>query len=89
MEGGMDLHICGLTHNEIKMLEKLLDLIDRGFKENLAEKAAIELKLSPTTIRTRLYRLCNKYRSAKEFAKEYRGWQQKLYQKTCGKFRSL
>jgi hypothetical protein len=85
----MDLHICGLTNNEIKLLEKLLDLVERGFKENLAEKAAIELRISPTTVRTRFYRLRNKYRSAKEFAKEYRGWQQKLFQKTGGKFRSL
>jgi hypothetical protein len=85
----MDLHICGLTHNEIKLLEKLLDLVERGFKENLAEKAAIELRISPTTVRTRFYRLRNKYSSAKEFTKTYRGWQQKLFQKTGGKFRSL
>lgn len=83
------MHICGLTHEEIKLLEKPLDLVERGFKENLAEKAAIELRISPTTVRTRFYRLRNKYSSAKEFAKVYRGWQQKLFQKTGGKFRSL
>jgi len=83
------MHVCGFTAREMELLEKLLELVERGFKEGLAEKAAIELRLSPVTVRTRLCRLRSKYRAARQFVKEYRGWQQRLYQKTGGKFRGL
>ena len=89
MKGGCGLHICGFTYKELELLEKLLELVERGFKENLDEKAAVELKISPVTVRTRLCRMRIKYRAAKEVMREYRGWQQKLYQKTGGKFKSL
>ena len=83
------MHICGFTDKELELLEKLLELVERGFKENLDEKAAVELKISPVTVRTRLCRMRSKYHCAKDFIRAYRGWQQRLYQKTGGKFRSL
>lgn len=83
------MHNAGFTERELKLLEKFQDLVQRGFREGLCEKAAIELKISPVTVRTRLSRMRSKYRDAKQFMAEYRGWQQRLYQKTGGKFHSL
>jgi hypothetical protein len=83
------LHRAGFSACELRLLEKLLELIEEGERENLATKAAILLKLSPVTVRTRLSRMRCKYRDAKQFMAEYRGWQQRLYQKSGGKFHSL
>lgn len=83
------MHKAGFTARELRLLEKLLELIDAGMREDLQTKAAISLKISPITVRTRLSRMRSKYRDTKAFMTEYRGWQQKLYQKTGGKFRSL
>ena len=83
------MHNAGFSQKELKLLEALLELIDEGDREGLETKAAIRLKCSPITVRTRLSRMRSKYRDAKAFNAEYRGWQQKLYQKTGGKFHSL
>jgi hypothetical protein len=72
-----------------KLLEKLLELVDRGLREDLGVKAAIELKMSPNTVRSRFSRMRSKYRDAKVFMNEYRSWQQRLYQRSGGKFHSL
>jgi len=87
--GGGYVHNAGFTTRERALLEKLLELIDRGLREDLATKAAIELKIDPVTVRSRLSRMRSKYRDCKGFMAEYRGWQQKLYQRTGGKFHSL
>ena len=83
------MHKAGFTTKEMLLLEKLQELVARGYRENILETAALELRISPVTVRTRLCRLRNKYRQTKTFMSEYRGWQQRLYQKTGGKFRSL
>jgi hypothetical protein len=83
------LHKAGFTERELKLLEKLEELVQRGFRDRLIEIAASELKLSPITVRTRLSRLRSKYAQNKTFMAEYRGWQQKLYQRSGGKFHSL
>ncbi|MCJ7470296.1 hypothetical protein MUO74_07350 [Candidatus Bathyarchaeota archaeon] len=83
------MHKAGFTHKEMLLLEKLQELIDRGERNGLLEKAAVELRLSPVTVRTRLSRLRSKYQQTKTFMGEYRHWQQTLYQKTGGKFHSL
>jgi len=83
------MHRAGFSACELKLLEKLEELITDGERENLETKAAILLKLNPVTIRTRLSRMRVKYRDTKQFMAEYRGWQQKLYQRSGGKFHSL
>lgn len=83
------MHKRGFTVKEMLLLEKLQELIARGERERLMEKAAVELRLSPVTVRTRLSRLRSKYAETKTFMAEYRGWQQRLYQRTGGKFHSL
>jgi predicted ArsR family transcriptional regulator len=83
------VHKAGFTAKEMKLLEKLEELVQRGYREGILEAAAVELKISPVTVRTRLCRLRSKYSQTKTFMKEYRGWQQRLYQRTGGKFRSL
>jgi hypothetical protein len=83
------VHKAGFTHKEMLLLEKLLELVDRGEREGLLERAAVELHLSPVTVRTRLSRLRSKYAQTKMFMAEYRSWQQKLFQRTGGKFHSL
>lgn len=54
--GGGYVHNAGFTARELKLLETLVDLIDRGLREDLAE---------------------------------YRSFQQRLYQRSGGKFHSL
>lgn len=83
------MHKAGFTNKEMLLLEKLEELVARGEREGLLEKAALELRLSPVTVRTRLSRLRSKYQQTKTFMGEYRGWQQRLYQRTGGKFHSL
>lgn len=83
------MHKAGFTMKELKLLDELQELVDRGYREGILETAAVELHLSPVTVRTRLGRLRSKYAQTKTFMAEYRGWQQKLYQKTGGKFHSL
>lgn len=83
------MHSAGFSDKERALLEKLQDLVQRGFREGLIEKAAIELKISPVTVRTRLSRMRSKYRDTKQFMAEYRSFQQRLFQKSGGKFHSL
>jgi hypothetical protein len=83
------MHFAGLTSKELATLEKLQELVDEGHREGLVEKCAIELRISPVTVRTRLSRIRSKYRDAKLFMAQYREYQQKLFQKSQGKFRSL
>ena len=83
------MHLAGFTEKELKLLETLWDLVKAGIRERFDEKAAIQLRLSPVTVRTRLCRMRLKYATAKSFCKDYRSWQQRFYQKTGGKFHSL
>jgi hypothetical protein len=83
------LHKAGFTERELKLLEKLQDLVERGFREGILEAASVELKISPVTVRTRLSRMRSKYAQTKTFMKDYRSWQQRLYQRSGGKFHSL
>lgn len=83
------MHRAGFTQKELQLLEALQELVDEGEREGLQEKAAIRLKCAPTTVRTRLSRMRSKHKQAKDFNLEYRSWQQRLYQKTAGKFHSL
>lgn len=83
------MHLAGFTEKDLELLETLWKLIKSSIRENFDEKAAVLLKCSPVTVRTRLYRMSLKYEAAKRFCKEYRSWQQKLYQKSGAKFHSL
>jgi hypothetical protein len=83
------MHKAGFTNKEMLLLEKFEELISQGLREDLLTKAAVELHLSPVTVRTRLSRMRSKYQDTKRFMAEYRGWQQRLYQRTGGKFHSL
>jgi hypothetical protein len=83
------VHKAGFTERELKLLEKLEELVQRGFRDRILETAALELRLSPITVRTRLSRMRSKYAQTKMFMAEYRGWQQRLYQRSGGKFHSL
>lgn len=85
----LKLHLAGFTDKEEELVETLEDLVHKGVKENLCQKAAVILKLSPETVRSRLCRLRGKYRDCKRFCREYRSIQQRLYQRTGGKFHSL
>jgi len=83
------LHNAGFSEKELRLLEVLQELVAEGEREGFEIKAAIRLKCSPVTVRTRLSRMRAKYKDAKAFVTEYRSAQQKLYQKTAGKFHSL
>jgi hypothetical protein len=83
------MHKAGFTARELKLLETLEGLVTRGYRTGLEQAAAVELRLSPITVRTRLSRMRSKYAQTRMFMSEYRSWQQRLYQRTGGKFRSL
>lgn len=83
------MHFAGFTDKEKRLLEVLKTLVDEGVRENWDERAAAHLDCAPTTVRTRLCRLRVKYGDAKMFCKEFRSWQQRLYQKSGGKFTGL
>lgn len=85
----MEIHLAGFTEAEIKLLETVLELIEEGVREDFDKKAALKLGLAEVTIRSRWSRLRSKREANKIFSREYRGWQQKLYQKTGGKFHKL
>jgi len=82
-------HLAKFTEKELKLLETWSQLINEGFREGLYKKAALQLKLSPVTIRARVSRMRTKYENALQFIREYRSWQQHFYQKTGGKFNPL
>jgi hypothetical protein len=82
-------HLAKFTVKELELLETLDRLIKDGYREGLVVKAAIRLKLSPVTVRTRLSRMRSKYGSALSFCREYRNWQQKLFKGSGGRFNPL
>jgi hypothetical protein len=89
LKGARVLLEADFTEKDLALLETLRKLIKGGVREHFDEKAAVLLKCSPVTVRTRLYRMSLKYEAAKKFCKEYRSWQQRLYQKSGAKFHSL
>ena len=82
-------HFASFTDKERRLLEAWLQLIDEGFRANLDEKAAGNLGISPVTVRTRKSRMRSKYELALEFCREYRGFQQRIFQGSGGKFNPL
>ena len=82
-------HLASFTENERKLLETWLELIRRGHRVKLDEKAAIQLGISPVTVRTRKSRMRSKYEAALDFCREYRSFQQQIFQRTGGKFNPL
>jgi hypothetical protein len=82
-------HLAEFPVKELELLETLDRLIKEGYQEGLVVKAAIRLKLSPVTVRTRLSRMRRKYASALRFCREYRNWQQKLFKGSGGRFNPL
>lgn len=86
----MTTHLADFTKKELEMLDIMIQIIEEsGFSANIRQKTAIRLGISPVTVRTRLSRLRSKYAGTLRFVKEYRRYQQKLFQKTGGKFNPL
>ena len=82
-------HLASFTPKELKLLETWLELIQKGERTNLDEKAAILLNISPVTVRTRKSRMRSKYENALAFVRGYKSYQQKFFQRTGGKFNPL
>lgn len=83
-------HLADFTKKEVEMLDMFIEEIElNGFSANIRQKVAIRLGISPVTVRTRLSRLRSKYAGTLRFVKEYRKYQQKIFQKTGGKFNPL
>lgn len=88
------MHLAGFTDAELDLM-RAIDSTIVQFTSNgrsftgFYEEVAAQLKLSPVTVRTRLTRLRSKRRVVREFEKNYRGWQQKFFQKTGGKINPL
>lgn len=83
------MRLAGFTESERELLECFLDLLAKGWKKNLYNKAAFKLKLAPSTVRSRISRMKSKYEDSLTFQKEYRSFQQTFFQKTSGKFNPL
>jgi hypothetical protein len=82
-------HLAAFTEDDYKLLNTLWKLVRSGERKRLDEKAAILLGIEASTVRSRLSRMNIKYEACKRYLKEYRSWQQRLYQKSGGKFHSL
>lgn len=82
-------HLIKWTETERTLLETWKKLVEQGFKENMDERAAILLKISPVTVRTRRSRMKSKYEQMLDSVRQYRSYQQYYYQKTGGKFNPL
>lgn len=83
------MHLAGFTKKDRQLIETVLELVESGIRENIDEKAALQLGWAPTTVRTRWCRLRVKYASNEDFMKEYRSTQQRLYHKTGGQYNPL
>ncbi|MDH5447962.1 MAG: hypothetical protein OEX01_03025 [Candidatus Bathyarchaeota archaeon] len=84
-------HLAELTDKERETLNTMLSFVDRGErdKSRIYKLTAAKLKISVVTVKTRLSWLRSKYDRVLETARDYRGWQQKFYQRTGGKFNPL
>lgn len=83
-------HIADFTRREIELLDLVLEDIEEfGYSPGLPDRVAQRLGLSPVTVRTRLSRLRSKYAGTLRFIKVYRRYQQKIFQKSGGKFNPL
>ena len=82
-------HYIGYSEKERELINAWKKLIEKGFREGLDTKVAIQLTIADGTVRSRKSRLRAKYELALDFCKEYRSDQQYFYQKTGGKFNPL
>jgi len=82
-------HLIGYTDRERELVDAWKSLVEKGLREGLDEKVAIQLGISPVTVRTRKSRLRSKYDQALRFCQQYRSDQQYLFQKTGGKVNPL
>lgn len=82
-------HYIEFSERELELLEEWKKLVEQGFKTDMDTKAAINLGISPVTVRTRRSRLRSKYERQLAFCKKYRSYQQYFFQKTGGKFNPL
>ena len=82
-------HLIEWTATELMLFEAWKKLVEQGFKEDMDEKVAVLLKISPVTVRTRRSRIKAKYEEMLDSVRRYRSYQQFYYQKTGGKFNPL
>ena len=76
----------GFTTSELRLLETVEQYIN---EENWENMVATKLKISPVTVRTKLYRLRIKFQRSEGFNKAYKKWREKLFRKSGGRFRGL
>lgn len=83
--------LAKFTDADLNLLETFLDLIEAGYmtSEEIYPLAASRLKLAQSTVRSRVSRMKTKYELVMYFVKDFRGYQQKLFQRTGGKFNPL
>ena len=83
--------LAKFTDAELELLDTFLDLIDAGYvtSRKIYPMAAFRLKLAESTVRSRVSRMKTKYELVMSYMKDFRGWQQKLMQRTGGKFNPL
>lgn len=83
--------IAKFTDVELELLETFADLIEAGYDDpqKIYKMAASRLKIAESTVRSRVSRMKTKYESLMSFAGDYRGWQQKFFQRTRGQFNPL
>jgi hypothetical protein len=76
----------GFSRRDLEMLETIEKLI---LEDRWCEMTAIKLRISPVTVRTRLYRLRLRFEKSEAFNKAYKQWREKLFRKSGGKWRQL
>ena len=83
--------VAKFTDAECDLLETFLELIDAGYKtsKEIYPLAASRLKLAESTVRSRVSRMKTKYELVMFYMRDFRGWQQKFFQRTSGQFNPL
>lgn len=76
----------GFTTKDLLLLEE----IERKIKEkDWRLESARSLRVTPNTIKIRLYRMRRKFEDAQAFIKAYKQWRERLFRKSGGKWRHL
>lgn len=85
-------HLAKLTQKEFELYSTILELVKQGERDKgrIYRLSAARLHIAEATVRSRLSRLRSKYFDVlMPTVRQYRGWQQTLFQLTGGQFNPL
>jgi hypothetical protein len=78
--------LCGFTELELQTLRAIEKCVD---KPDVYRAASALLKVEPSTLRNRLYKIRRRFRQANDFVIAYKRWRETLFRKSGGRLRIL